>query len=196
MDDFRSRFTIFLIHSNSLKVGKFKLSSGLESNYYIDLRNIQSYPSIFHEIVILLRDKIINEKIEFDLLATVPTSGLVFTSALAYEIFKPLIYVRKESKGYGVNNLIEGEFEEENKVLLLDDVITTGKSLIHAIDVIKRKNLKINNVISLLFRGNEETIEKFTKIGIDLKFLITMKEISDVIYSNNLIDEEKRQKLK
>ncbi|MDX1372893.1 MAG: orotate phosphoribosyltransferase, partial [Nitrososphaeraceae archaeon] len=70
MNDFLERFTLFLINSHSLKVGKFKLSSGLDSNYYIDLRNIQSYPSIFHEIVILLRNKIIKEEIEFDLLAT------------------------------------------------------------------------------------------------------------------------------
>jgi orotate phosphoribosyltransferase len=196
MEDFRKRFTTFLIRSDSLKFGNFKLSSGLDSSYYIDLRNIQSYPSIFHEIIILLRDKIIKEEIEFDLLATVPTSGLVFTSALAYEIFTPLIYVRKESKGYGVDNLIEGEYQEGKKVLLVDDVITTGQSLIHAIDVIRSKNLKIDNVLSLLFRGNEESIEKFTKMGINLKVLITMKEIVDVICSNNLIEEEKSNKLK
>lgn len=196
MNDFLERFTLFLINSHSLKVGKFKLSSGLDSNYYIDLRNIQSYPSIFHEIVILLRNKIIKEEIEFDLLATVPTSGLVFTSALAYEIFKPLIYIRKEAKGYGVNNLIEGKFEKENEVLLIDDVITTGKSLIHAIDVIRTKNLKINTVLSLLFRGNEQTIQAFTKMGIDLKFLISFKEITNIIASKNLLGEEDRKKLR
>ncbi|MDX1373327.1 MAG: phosphoribosyltransferase family protein, partial [Nitrososphaeraceae archaeon] len=126
----------------------------------------------------------------------VPTSGLVFTSALAYEIFKPLIYIRKEAKGYGVNNLIEGKFEKENEVLLIDDVITTGKSLINAINVIRTRNLKINTVLSLLFRGNEQTIQAFTKIGIDLKFLISFKEITNIIASKNLLGEEDRKKLR
>ena len=144
----------------------------------------------------MLRDKIIKEEIEFDLLATVPTSGLVFTSALAYEIFKPLIYIRKEAKGYGVNNLIEGKFEKENKVLLIDDVITTGKSLVHAVDIIRRRNLKINTVLALLFRGNEQTIQTFTQMGIDLKFLISIKEISNIISSKNLMGEEDRKKLR
>lgn len=196
MEDFRINFATFLIQSNSLKFGKFRLSSGLDSSYYIDLRNIQSHPSIFHQTIISLRDKIIEDGLEFDCLATVPTSGLVFTSALAYEIFRPLIYIRKESKGYGVNNLIEGKLQKNQKVLLIDDVITTGQSLKHAIKVIRNNGAKVNNVLSILFRGNNDIIEKYTQIDIDLKFLITMTEISDILYSRNLIDREKREELK
>jgi orotate phosphoribosyltransferase len=115
---------------------------------------------------------------------------------LAYEIFRPLIYIRKESKGYGVNNLIEGKLQENQNVLLIDDVITTGQSLKHAIKIIRNNGAKVNNVLTILFRGNNEIIDKYSQIDIDLKFLTTMTEISDILYSRNLIDREKREELK
>ena len=154
----------FLIQSHSLQFGTFQLASGKTSNFYIDLRLIQSSPTIFHQTIIALRNRIQIEKFQFDTLATIPTSGLIFTSILSYELFKPLIYIRKESKGYGSNNLIEGKLEPFQKTLLIDDVITTGQSLDHAIENIRNNGGKIENVICILLRGGDTTLRKFAKM--------------------------------
>jgi len=182
----------FLIQSHSLKFGNFQLASGKTSSFYIDLRLIQSYPAIFRQTIIALRNRIQTEKFQFDTLATIPTSGLIFASVLSYELFKPLIYIRKESKGYGVNNLIEGKLEPFQKTLLIDDVITTGQSLDHAIENIRNNGGKIENVICILLRGGDITLRKFAKNGITLKFLLTINQLADILYKNKLIDEEKK----
>jgi orotate phosphoribosyltransferase len=182
----------FLIHSHSLKFGNFQLASGKNSNFYIDLRLIQSSPVIFHQTITALRTKIYNEKFQFDILATIPTSGLIFTSVLSYELFKPLIYIRKKSKGYGVDNLIEGKFEPFQKILLIDDVITTGQSLDHAIEKIRSNRGIIENVVCILFRGENATLRKFTENGITLEYLLTTNQLADILYQNKLIDKEKK----
>lgn len=182
----------FLIQSHSLQFGTFQLASGKTSNFYIDLRLIQSSPTIFHQTIIALRNRIQTEKLQFDILATIPTSGLIFTSVLSYELFKPLIYIRKESKGHGINNLIEGKLEPFQKTLLIDDVITTGQSLDHAIDKIRSNGGIIENIICILLRGGNTTLRKFAENGITLNFLLTVNQLADILYKNNLIDEEKK----
>lgn len=182
----------FLIQSHSLKFGNFQLASGETSRFYIDLRLILSSPTIFHQTIIALRNRIQTEKLQFDILATIPTSGLIFTSVLSYELFKPLIYIRKESKGYGINNLIEGKLEPLQKILLIDDIITTGQSIDHAIENIRSNGGIIENVICILLRGGNATLRKFAENGITLKFLLTINQLADILYNNKLIDEEKK----
>ena len=182
----------FLIQSHSLKFGNFQLASGETSRFYIDLRLILSSPTIFHQTIIALRNRIQTEKLQFDILATIPTSGLIFTSVLSYELFKPLIYIRKESKGYGINNIIEGKLEPLQKILLIDDIITTGQSIDHAIENIRINGGIIENVICILLRGGNATLRKFAENGITLKFLLTINQLADILYNNKLIDEEKK----
>lgn len=78
---------------------------------------MQSFPGIFHYTIIALRDVIQTEDLQFDL-ARILTSKLIFTSVLAYEMFQPLISIRKETKGYGINSLIECKLENSQKILL------------------------------------------------------------------------------
>ena len=191
-NSYTTDFAKFLIHSHSLKFGNFQLASGKTSRFYIDLRLIPSSPVIFRQTIIALKNRIQTEKFQFDTLSTIPTSGLIFTSILSYELFKPLIYIRKESKGYGVGNLIEGKLEPLQKTLLVDDVITTGQSLDHAIENIRNNGGIIENVICILLRGGNTTLRKFTENGITLNFLLTITQLADILYKNKLIDEEKK----
>ena len=190
-DSYTTNLSEFLIQSNSLKFGNFKLASGKNSSFYIDLRFIKSFPGIFHQTIIALRDMIQSENLLFHMLATIPTSGLIFTSALAYEMFRPLIYIR-EKKGYGINNLVEGKLEKSHKILLIDDVVTTGQSLNIAIENIRNNGGIVENVLCILLRGDSTTIKNFNAIGINLHFLLTINELANILYKNQWINDEKK----
>jgi orotate phosphoribosyltransferase len=131
--DFVFQFASFLLKSNSLRFGVFTLASGKQSAYYIDLRVLSSFPGYFRLGISALKDMVAEKVGRFDTFASVPTSGLVFGSALAYEMNKPFIYVRKEPKAYGTNKMIEGFLEPGSKVISVDDVATTGPSLSSAV---------------------------------------------------------------
>ncbi|MGZ5546662.1 MAG: orotate phosphoribosyltransferase [Nitrososphaeraceae archaeon] len=191
-DSYTTNLAEFLIQSNSLKFGNFKLASGKNSSFYIDLRLIQSFPGIFHQTIISLRDIIQSKNLRFHMLATIPTSGLIFTSALAYEMFRPLIYIRREKKGYGINNLVEGKLEKTQKILLIDDVVTTGQSLNIAIENIRNNGGIVENVLCILLRGDNTTIKNFNAIGINLHFLLTINELANILYKNQWINDEKK----
>jgi orotate phosphoribosyltransferase len=82
--------------------------------------------------------------------------------------------------------------EPFQRTLLIDDVITTGQSLDHAIENIRNNGGIIENVICILLRGGNTTLRKFTGNGITLKFLLTVTQLADILYKNKLIDEDKK----
>ncbi|MGB0855825.1 MAG: orotate phosphoribosyltransferase, partial [Nitrosopumilus sp.] len=137
--EFVKEFATFLYEKGIIKFGDFTLASGKKSLYYVDLRLIPSYPHEFRKMIKYLENKII-EKIgldEFDSLVSVPTGGLVIASALAIETVKPLIYVRSKPKDYGTSKSVEGKIYDGMKVVMIDDVATTGGSVANAIKSLK-----------------------------------------------------------
>lgn len=186
--DFVSEIATFLLKTNGLQFGIFKLASGKESPYYIDLRMISGFPMYFRLTIGALRDKIVTKiGLDFDSLGSIPTSGLVFGSALAYEIAKPLIYVRKETKGHGTTKLVEGYLKHGGKVLLVDDVATTGISISYAVDVIRSNGGVVENVLAIVSRL-EGVEEKLRHRGINFIPLTTIEEIVSILNEKGLID--------
>lgn len=187
--NFVSEMALFLLKSNSLKFGLFTLASGKQSPYYIDLRILQSFPNYFHLAILALRD-VINKEIgsDFDCLASVPTSGLVFASALCYEMLKPLIYVRKDSKPYGGSKIVEGYLKPGGKVLLIDDVATTGTSLSNAIKVIRENGAIVKDAVAIISRleGAEEKLED---IDVKLISIATINDMVNDLHDKGLLDE-------
>ena len=187
--NFVSEMALFLLKSNSLKFGLFTLASGKQSPYYIDLRILQSFPNYFRLAILALRD-VINKEIgsDFDCLGSVPTSGLVFASALCYEMLKPLIYVRKDSKPYGRCKIVEGYLKPGGKVLLIDDVATTGTSLSNAIKVIRENGAIVKDAVAIISRleGAEEKLED---IDVRLISIATINDMVNVLHDKGLLDE-------
>ncbi len=190
-------FPIFLYESGAIRFGDFKLSSGKDSAYYIDLRLMPSFPHQFRNMIKSLQN-LISEKIgldEFDYIASVPTSGLVIASALAIETVKPLIYIRQKPKDYGTGSLIEGKILPNSRVILVDDVGTTGQSLLGAIKALKDAKISIVAAFVVVNRM-EGAKEQLGKENVTLFELTNVLEISNILHEQKIIDESMFNRIK
>jgi len=189
--EFVKEFAIFLHQNDIIKFGDFTLASGKKSSYYIDLRLVASFPHIFRKMTKNLQ-KLISEKTgldNFDSLVSVPTGGLVIGSALAIETVKPLIYVRDKPKDYGTTKSIEGKIFSGMKVVLIDDVITTGNSVINGIKQLKDAGLSISDVYVIINRleGANNTLELEE---VNLYQLTDVLEITKILFQEKLVSKE------
>lgn len=194
---FVKEFAIFLQESGAIKFGNFKLSSGKESAYYVDLRLVPSFPHQFRKMVKSLQN-LISEKIgldSFDYIASVPTSGLVIASALAIETLKPLIYIRQKPKDYGTSSLIEGKIPEGSRVVLVDDVGTTGHSLLNAIKALKDAKIIVDSAFVIVNRleGAKENLETEK---VKLYEITDILEISNALYNEKILDDQTLGRIK
>ena len=189
--EFVKEFAIFLHQNDIIKYGDFTLASGKKSSYYIDLRLVASFPHIFRKMIKNLQ-KLVSEKTgldNFDSLVSVPTGGLVIGSALAIETVKPLIYVRDKPKDYGTTKSIEGKIFSGMKVVLIDDVITTGNSVTNAIKQLKDAGLSISDVYVIINRleGANNTLELEE---VNLYQLTDVLEITTILFQEKLVSKE------
>ena len=180
---------LFLFDRNAIKIGNFTLSSGRKSRFYLDLRILQSYPIYFRKTISLMK-YLIHSEIgldSFDYLCSVPSSGTVFGSALSYELFKPHIYVRKDMKTYGMQKKIEGVLNPNSKILFVDDVITTGHSILKGIESLSYDSV-IRGVIVLIDRqqGSQDLFDQFS---LKIKSAIPILRIIKILNDNGRIDK-------
>jgi orotate phosphoribosyltransferase len=195
--EFVKEFAIFLYKNNIIKFGNFTLSSGKNSSYYIDLRLVPSYPQQFRKMVKNLQD-LIDKKTgleNFDALVSVPTGGLVIASALAIETVKPLIYVRNKSKDYGTSKLIEGKLSPNMKLVMIDDVATTGNSVLNGIKQLQEAGSMILESYVIVNRL-ENANKAMELVGVKLYQLTDILEITKILFEEHLIDEEILEKIK
>ena len=186
--EFMLEFASFLLKSNSLRFAVFNLASGKQSAYYIDLRMLPSFPGYFRLAISSLKDTVARKIGDFDIFASVPTSGLVYGSAIAYEMNKPFIYTRKESKAYGTNKLIEGFLKPGSKVIIVDDVATTGTTVSNAVEIMRANGGIVEDVVALVDR-HEGAEDKLKKMGVKLSSVVGVNEIVNTLYKAGLIDE-------
>jgi len=195
--EFVKEFAIFLYKNNIIRFGNFTLASGKNSSYYVDLRLIPSYPHQFRKMIKNLQNLIVEKTglNDFDCLASVPTGGLVVTSALAIEIVKPLIYVRSKPKEHGTTKSIEGKISAGMKVVMVDDVVTTGTSVLNGINQLKEAELLISDLYVIINRL-EGADKALSDIGVQTHQLTDILEITDILFQEKLIDKEIFEKIK
>ena len=189
--EFVKEFATFLHQNGVLRFGDFTLSSGKKSSYYIDLRIIPSFPHQFRKMIKHLQNSI-TEDIgldNFDSLASIPTGGLVIASALAFEILKPLIYVRNKPKEHGTTKSVEGVTRSDMKVLVIDDVATTGSSVVNGVKQLKEAGTKVTDAYVIINRleGAEKMLESES---VKLHQLTDIVEITKILHEDNLVSNE------
>jgi orotate phosphoribosyltransferase len=187
MDTLRDELVNFLYDINAIRLGNFTLSSGSVSRFYIDLRLLQSYPVYFRKAISLLK-MLVLQRIgldEFDYICSIPTSGTIFGSSLSFELFKPHIYVRKDTKGYGTQKKLEGDLKPGSRVLFVEDVVTTGNSLLTAVKAITDQT-RCNRVVVLIDR-EQGTAEKFREYNMTIDSAISINQAIEILRNHKRI---------
>lgn len=187
----KSELSQVLNRIGAIKFGTFKLTSGRISPYYIDLRIIPSFPDAFQKVCdlyIKLLEKDLGVE-NFDRIAGIPTAGMPFASVIAYHLKKPFIYIRSKVKLHGRERRIEGVIMPGNRVLLVDDLVTTGLSLRKAAKNMRAEGGVVSDALVMLDR-EEGGKERLLKDNIKLHYLLTASEAATKLYELGTIEEE------
>lgn len=169
-----------------IKFGRFTLKSGIESPFYVDLRPLASDPKILKHLANYLLDMLPLDN--FDLICGVPYAALPMATAMSLESYIPLIIKRKEAKEYGTKKLIEGIFTKGQNCLLVEDVITSGKSLLETIPEVENEGISVSDIVVVLDReqGGKEILEKK---GYRVHTLFTITEVCKILSDEGHLDE-------
>jgi len=186
-----------LVKVKALQIGTFTLASGRLSSYYVDLRAVPSYPGAYRYVIdayaALLKNEVGLDK--FDVIAGIPTAGLAFSSPIALQLEKPMIYVRKEAKDYGRQKRIEGSLNLGSRVLVMDDVITTGHSVMGGVDAIREEGGEVKNVAVLIDRL-EGAKGNLKKSGVVLRPLTDILELVQILHERDEISSDELKAIK
>lgn len=175
----------------------FTLTSGLKSPVYVDCRKIISF--------IDERDFIMNEAVEyfkknnlnFDLVAGGETAGIPYAAIISEKIKKPMLYVRKKSKGFGKNQQIEGSFKEEQRAILIEDLATDGGSKVIFVEAMRKAGLTVKDIFVIFYYDifNFES-SVLGKLNVKIHSLCTWKDIISVMEKRNLFSQNDIDNLK
>jgi len=189
--DKKNKVANILFKIDTIKFGVFELSNGKASPYYIDLRVIPSFPDAFREICDYYTEYITNHigAKNFDRMAAVPLNGIIFASQVAYNFKKPFLYVRKDAPLRGRERRVEGLLSSGDKVLLIDDLVTTGLTLKKATEAVRAEGGVVTDAVVFLDReeGGNQQLEKN---GITLHRLLTASEVAKTLYESGAIEQE------
>lgn len=187
----KDKMANILFKLDAVKFGVFQLSSGKPSPYYIDLRVIPSFPDAYREICDFYTQTIANQigTQNFNRIAGIPLAGIPFASQVAYNLKKPFLYVRKDIKLHGRERRVEGILVSGDKVLLVDDLLTTGLTLKEAVEAVRAEGGVVTDAVVFMDReeGGEKQLES---VGVKLHPMLKISEISKALYDLGAIDQE------
>jgi orotate phosphoribosyltransferase len=177
--------------TNAIEFGAFKLPSGKITPYYIDLRVISSFPDAFAKISEIIVEFIKNEigLENFDRIAGIPTAGLPLSAVVAYNLKKPFLYVRQKRKLRGRERRVEGVLMPGNKVLLVDDLVTTGLSLKKSALAVRAEGGIVSDAFVLLDR-EEGGKDKLADINVNLHAVLGIRDVAQKLYELNIIGDD------
>lgn len=165
-------------------------ASGWKSPIYCDNRKVLSFPYVRDYIKSELCNVIFEKYDEATLLAGVATAGIPWGAMAADQLKLPFIYVRPKPKEHGLGNQIEGDFQSGQKVLVIEDLVSTGKSSLQAVDALQNKGLTVLGMVSIFNYGFPIASEQFADRGINYTSLTDYPTLIELAASTGLIDQE------
>ncbi|ABP51244.1 MAG: orotate phosphoribosyltransferase [Pyrobaculum sp.] len=167
-----------LLEVGVVKFGDFVLSSGLKSPFYIDLRAVLGHPDLFQWVVSQYLSTL--SKLEYDVILGVATGGIPYASVLGYLLQRPFGYVRPEAKGHGAGRQIEGAEVAGKRAVVVDDVLTTGKSVLGAISAVGEAGGRVTAVVVFLDR-EQCGAEAVRRAGAGVYSVYKMRELLEAL---------------
>ena len=193
-----SKTASYLLQINAIKLNiqnPYKWSSGWNSPIYCDNRICLSFPKIRDFLANSIADEIKKNVSNNFIIAGVATGAIGVGMLVANKLNAPFIYVRPEKKKHGRKNQIEGTLNKNEKVIVIEDLISTGKSSLNAVDAIQNNGAKVIFMIALFTYSFEIAKKNFRNKNIELKTLCDYKNLIETAKDNNLINEDEIKSL-
>jgi len=189
----------FLTQINAIKLNTknpFTWTSGIKSPIYCDNRLVLSYPKI-REFIADSMTQIIKNKYGSDIsIAGVATGAIAVGAMISERLNVPYAYVRPEPKGHGLRNQIEGNIEEKSNVVVIEDLISTGKSSLNAINALKSEDINVMGMLSIFSYNFDFANKKFIDEKVTINSLADYNTLVEVIESNGDLNNDEITRLK
>lgn len=168
----------------------FTWASGWKSPIYCDNRKTLSYPAVRSLIKIELARMVMEKYPDVEAIAGVATGAIAQGALVAEELGLPFVYIRSSKKDHGMENLVEGYLEEGKKVVVIEDLISTGGSSLKAVQAIREeKKCNVLGMVAIFTYGFPLAEEQFSKAGVELTTLSNYEAIIEKALSINYIPE-------
>ena len=174
----------------------YSWASGWKSPFYFDNRISLSYPNIRKEITKRLVSIIKEKYDDVGIIAGVATAGIPQGALVAENLNLPFAYVRSKPKSHGMKNMIEGRIEKGKRVLLIEDLISTGGSSIKSVEAVRETGSIVIGVISIFNYGFKVSEENFKNINCDTSSIFNYNDLLSIALKNNYIKDQDLEKLK
>lgn len=198
-DGSASKIAEFLLQIKAIKLQPsepFTWASGLKSPIYCDNRVTLSYPKIRTYIRQQLVKTINDQFGKPDVIAGVATGGIAQGALVAQDLGLPFVYIRGESKGHGLGNLIEGVIESGQSVIVIEDLISTGQSSLKAVKALREAGANVKGMVSIFTYGLKKSLDAFKKNKCMLVSLCNYDVLLDQAVRSNYINEKDLKSLK
>jgi orotate phosphoribosyltransferase len=181
-----------LLQINAIKLSvnnPFTWASGWKSPIYCDNRKILSYPFIRDFIKSEMSNVVFQSFAGAEILAGVASAGVPWGAMVADQLKLPFIYVRPKPKEHGLGNQIEGFYEDGKKVVLIEDLISTGKSSLLVADVLLKAGLKVEGMVSIFTYGFQQATDSFKKANINCISLTNYESVINLAIEKNIVSQ-------
>jgi len=199
MKDIASLVAKKLLEINAIKLNvlsPFSWASGWKSPIYCDNRLSLSYPDVRSYIKENLAKKITENYKNVEAIAGVATAGIPQGALVADQLNIPFIYVRSKPKGHGMENMIEGKITPGQKVVVIEDLISTGGSSLKAVEALKANSFTVLGMLSIFTYGFAIADENFSKVNVKLISLSNYNDLIDEALKLNYISKDQISSLK
>src|SRR3990170_2106252 len=182
-----------LLQINAVKFNiqsPYTWASGWKSPIYCDNRKILSFPYIRDFIKSEMSNLVFEDFPDAGLLAGVATAGIAWGAMVADQLKLPFVYVRPKPKEHGMGNQIEGFFETGQPTIIIEDLISTGKSSLQVVDVCRKAGLEVSGMVSIFNYGFPHASTSFEDAGITCRSLTTYQDLIELAMEKNMISAD------
>ena len=187
-----------LLQINAIKLSPqqpFTWASGWKSPIYCDNRRVLSFPFVRDFIKSEMCNVVFDQFPNADILAGVATAGIPWGAMVADQLKLPFIYVRPKPKEHGLGNQIEGFFEKGKKVLLIEDLISTGKSSLEVAQVLREAEVEVVGMVSIFTYGFDVATTAFKNAAIEYRSLTNYPTLIDLAVERGIVTSEEQNTL-